>query len=104
MPRSPRSSHGTNLCIEIGTLARCRRAEGTLHASESSLQRAGSPLHVQRIRPYRAGGSPPFLRTAKVGPNSLKFKNNQKLAQSGLERPPGQDLVHLGQSGPPFYV
>ena len=50
MPRSPRSSHGTNLCIDIGTLARCRRAEGTLHASESSLHRAGNPLHVQRMR------------------------------------------------------
>ncbi len=68
MPRSPRSSHGTNLCIEIGTLARCRRAEGTLHASESNLHRAESPLHVQRMRPYRAEGSLRFPWNGKSGP------------------------------------
>ena len=67
MPRSPRSSHGTNLSIDIGTLARCRRAEGTLHASESSLHRAGNPLHVQRMRPYRAKGSLRFPWNGQSG-------------------------------------
>ena len=56
MPRSPRVPHGTNLCIEVSPLVKRRRAEGSLHVSESSLHRAESPLHVQRIRPYRAEG------------------------------------------------
>ena len=78
IPRSPRSPHGTNLCIEVGPLARCRRAEGSLHVSESSLHRAESPLHVQRMRPHRAEGSLRFLGRPKYGPNlriaSRKFK------------------------------
>ena len=67
MPRSPRSPYGTNLCIDVGSLARCRRAEGSLHVLESSLRRAESPLHVQRIRPYRAEGSSPFPWNGKSG-------------------------------------
>ena len=47
------------ICIGVDTLTRSRRAEGSLHVDWNNLQRAGSPLHVQRIRPYRAGGSPP---------------------------------------------
>ena len=66
MPRSPRVPHGTNLCIEVSPLVKRRRAEGSLHVSESSIHRAESPLHVQRTRPYRAEGSPRFPWKAKV--------------------------------------
>ena len=68
MPRSPRSPYGTNLCIDVGSLARCRRAEGSLHVSGSSLHRADSPLHVLRIRPYRAEGSLRFPWNGQRGP------------------------------------
>ena len=78
MPRSPRSPHGTNLCIEVCPLVKRRRAEGSLHVSESSLHRAETPLHVQRMRPHRAEGSLRFLGGPEYGPNlriaSRKFK------------------------------
>ena len=81
-PRRLKSPHGNNLCIEVGPLARCRRAEGSLHVSESSLHRAESPLHVQRMRPHRAEGSLRFLGRPKYGPNlriaSRKFKGGKR--------------------------
>ena len=90
MPRSPRSPHGTNLCIEVCPLAKCRRAEGSLHVSQSSLRRAESPLHVQRMRPYRAEGSLRFPWTGQVGPKWLKSKMDKKCRQSYTDTPRGR--------------
>ena len=83
IPRSLRSPHGTNLCIEVGPLARCRRAEGSLHVSESSLHRAESPLHVQRMRPHRAEDSLRFLGRPKYGRNLRIVSRKPKVAKEG---------------------
>ena len=91
--------HGSNICIEIGTPAIRRRAEGCLYVWEivftvqrdpcTSLETA---FTVQRaLCTFRGEGHPVqkghpcHPGAAKVGPNSLKFKSGSKGSQSSLE-------------------